>query len=278
MKKIIFTLIVLCLYITPVRAFELALTGSDTIEKTESYLLEISKFGEYTEFYGLTAKLNYDKEKLELLEITANNNFNLAYSAKTNKIVLYNAISIKEAGAIINLKFKNIGLKSDEKTNITITGINASDGAKDIKVNDVTKELTATKEGIVSNNNLSEIKINCQELDLSDGGINYEIVVSNDTEEISINAISNNKKAEVIGNDTYKLNEGSNEIKITVKDGEDEKTYTINVNREDSKSTLNEDDLFIKKKKFKWNNLYFIPVSIIILIPIIILIIKKKGK
>ena len=39
MKKIIFTLIVLCLYITPVRAFELALTGSDTIDKTVRLLV-----------------------------------------------------------------------------------------------------------------------------------------------------------------------------------------------------------------------------------------------
>ena len=278
MKKIIFTLIVLCLYTTPVRAFELALTGSDTIEKNGNYSIKISNFGDFTEFYGLTASLNYDKEKLELLEITAGNNFNLSYSAKTNKIVLYNATSIKDNVDIINMKFKNIGLKADEKTNITVTDINASDGKKDIKVNNITKTLTATKEGLVSNNNLSEIKINGQKLDISDGDINYDIVVSNDTEEITINAISSNKKAEVIGNDTYKLNEGSNEIKITVKDGEDEKTYTINVNREDSKSTLNEEDLFIKKKKFHWNNLYFIPIGLVLLIPIIILIIKKKGK
>ena len=277
MKKLIFTLIIICLFIAPVKAYELALTGSDTIEKNIDLTIDLKDLKTYDSFYGLTAKLNYNTEKLELLDISTDiKDFNLSYSAKSNKIVLYSPTGTKELIPIIKLKFKNIGLTKDEEGEVSITGINATDSNTDIKVDDIAKKIKATTVGTVSHNNLDVVKINGQSLELNDGELNYEIVVSNDTKEIEIKATSDNKKATVIGAGNYELSEGANEIKITVKDGDDEKTYTINVNREDSNSKIDEADLFIKSKKFKWNNLYFIPIGIIIVAGII-LIIKRKG-
>jgi len=276
MKKIIFTLIILCLSITPVSAYKLSLTGDNTIDKKVNITMDLTDLNTYDSFYGLTATLDYDNTKLELLEITGANDFNLTFSAKTKKIVLYNTIGTDRLISIINLKFKNINLAKDEETKISITNIIASDSNKDIKVDNIDKVIKATKEGTMSNTNLSNIKINGKSLDTSDNDINYEIVVSHDTKKIDINAHPDDGEATIIGNGSYELNEGNNEIKITVSNGEDVKTYTINVNREDSKSNIDEEDLFIKSKKFKWNNLYFIPIGVLLLI-IITLIIKKKG-
>ena len=276
MKKIF---ILICLFMLPVSvyAYELSLTGSDTIDKNEEYILNLTDLGDADGFYGFTANLNYDKTKLELLEIIGLNDLNLTYSAKTNKMLLYTTDAVKEKKELIKLKFKNIGLKNNEEVTITFDNINATDSLKDIKVDKVLKKVKATQEGTPSNTNLEIIKINGQNLELQDGELNYEIVVSNDTKKINIKAITGSDDATVNGNGDYELNEGSNEIKIEVKDKDgDTKTYTVNVNRESKDSNINEEDLFIKTKKFNW--LYISPVGIIILVLILLIIKKRKGK
>ena len=277
MKKIYFTLIIICMMITPVRAFEMSLTGDDTIIKSVDVTLKITNLNNYEKFYGLTGTLDYDNTKLELLEIKTINNFNISYSSKTKKIVLYSGTGTNELTDIIRIKFRNIGLNKDEKIKVSINNIVASDSKKDIKVKDASKTIMAVSDGVGEvDDNLSSIKINGKSLDVNDGELNYDIVVSNDTEKIDINAIASNKNAKVTGNGSYDLAEGNNEIKITVNDGESDKTYTINVNRENKYSNIDEEDLFIKSKKFKWNNLYFIPIGIVLIIGTI-LIIKRKG-
>ena len=277
MKKIYFTLIMLCLFITPVRAFEMSLTGDDTIVKSVDVTLKINNLKDYEKFYGLTASLEYDNTKLELLEIKTINNFNISYSAKTKKIVLYSGSGTNELADIIRISFRNTGLKKDEKTKISINNITASNSKKDVKVKDTSKMIMAVSDGIGEvDDNLSSVTINGKPLDINDGELNYEIIVGNDTDKIDLNAVASNKNAIVTGNGSYDLVEGNNEIKITVNDGESDKTYTINVNRENKDSDIDDEDLFIKKKSFKWNNLYFIPIGIVLIIGTI-LIIKRKG-
>ena len=277
MKKIYFALIIICLMITPVRAFEMSLTGDDTIIKSVNVTLKISNLNNYEKFYGLTGTLDYDNTKLELVEIKTIDNFNVSYSSKTKKIVLYSGTGTNELTDIIRIKFRNIGLKKDEKIKVSISNIVASDSKKDVKVRDVSKMFMAVSEGVGEvDDSLSSIKINGKSLDISDDELTYEIIVSNDTEKIDLNAVASNKNAKVTGNGSYDLNVGNNEIKVTVNDGDNDKTYTINVNRENTYSNIDEEDLFIKSKKFKWNNLYFIPIGIVLVIGII-LIIKRKG-
>lgn len=279
MKKVFYIFILMCLFITPVSvyAYKLSLTGSDNIDKTEEYTLSLDDLEESKGFYGFTASLNYDKTKLELLDIVGLNDLNLSYSAKTNKILLYTATGVKNKTDLIKLKFKNIGLTSAEEATFTFDNINATDSLKDIKVDSVSKKIKATSAGVKSDTNLEQIKINGQNLDLENGQLNYEIVVSHDTKKIDIKALAENSEATVSGDGTYELNEGSNEIKIEVTDKAGEtKTYTVNVNRENANAKINEDDLFIKSKKF--NYLYLIPIGILVICGLIVLVIKRKGK
>ncbi len=279
MKKVYFTLIIMCLFITPVRAFEMSLAGGGTIDKQIDISLKITNLNKYDKFYGLTATLNYDETKLELLGIKSIDKFNISYSSKSKKIVLYSNVGTSDLVDIILLKFRNIGLNKDEKTKISISNITASDSKRDIEGKNTSWEVKASSNESPSsgNDSLSEIKINGKSLDTSDGELNYEIIVSNDTEKIDVNAIASSKEAVVNGNGTYELKEGNNEINITVGDGNNNKTYTINVNRENIYSNIDEDNLFIKSKKIKWNNLYFIPIGVILII-IVALIIRRKGK
>lgn len=280
MKRLFNILIVMCLFILPVRlvlAYELSLTGSDNIEKSLELKLDLTNLDEH-DFYGLTAKLEFDNTKLELLEITAPDDLSVTYSAKSNKVLLYTVNGIKDKKTIANLKFKNIGLKENEEVTIKLTNINATDSLKDIKVVDISKKLKATARGSKSNTNLAEMTINGQKLELTEGELNYEIVVSNDTKEIDIRALPVDGEAIVNGDGVHELDEGVNEIKIQIKDKDgDIKTYTVNVNREDKDAIIDEDDLFIKSKKFKWNNLFFIPIGIVLLGIIALIIKKRKG-
>ena len=277
MKKIIFTLIIFCLSITSVRAYQMALTGDDTLDSSLNISLDITDLAEYDSFYGLTASLNYDKDKLELLSITGNKDFNLTYSAKTNKIVLYSATGTKEKISIINFKFKNIGLMANEESELKLENITATDSNKDIKVDNLSKIIKATSNGNPSDNYLTDIKINGKSLNLDKNELNYDIVVSHDTQKINVKAFSNNENT-IVGDGIYELAEGNNEIKITVKDkNNEEKTYIVNVTRENSDAFISDEDLFIKTEKFKWNNLYFIPIGLLILISLILIIKKKKG-
>lgn len=284
MKSRIYFVIILTLFILPVRvikAYELALAGSDTIDKNITIDLELTDLKEYDGFYGMTATLKYDDDKLELTEIAAENDFNLTYGAAHKKIVLYSPVGTKKKEAIITFKFKNINLSKNEETTITVEDIKATDSQKDITVEDISKKIIASSKGNneKSTNYLTTIKINGKELELKEDELNYDVIVSNDTDKINVTAKSKNRKNTISGTGKYKLTEGNNEIKIDVtsKDGET-RTYTINVNKEDSEFDQNSEDLFLKSgEKYGWNNLYFIPITIILLIISILIIKKRKG-
>lgn len=285
MKNKIYFLIILILFIVPVRlvkAYELTLTGTDTIDKNITIKLELTDLKEYDGFYGMTATLSYDDQKLELTNITGENNFELTYGAAHKKIVLYSPTGTKDKNAIMSFQFKNIALAKDEETTISVEDIVATDSKKDITVENINKKIIASSNGNneKSDNYLTSIKINGKSLELKEDELNYDILVSNDTDEIKIKAKSKNRKNTITGNGKHELTEGSNEIKIDVtdKDGET-RTYTINVNREDSEFDQKSDELFLKSgERYGWNNLYFIPIAIILMITIILIIKKGKGR
>ena len=278
MKKLFYIFTLIGLFILPVsrvKAYKLSLTGSDKIDSSAEYVLTLTDIEDAKGFYGFVADLDYDDKKLELLSIEATDNLNLTYSAVSKKMLIYIVTGIDSKQDLIKLKFKNIGLQTDEEVTVAFDNILATDSEKDIEVDKTSIKIKATKEGTKTNNNLETIKINGKPLDLSDGEIHYEIVVSNDTKKIDVKALAEDSEATVLGNGKYELTEGTNEIKIEVKDKDgDIKTYTIDVNRESKDAKINDEDLFIKGKTF--NFLYLIPVGVILL-GIIVLIIKRKG-
>ncbi len=150
MKDKLYFAIILILFIIPVRfakAYELALTGNDTIDKNITIDLELTDLKEYDGFYGMTASLNYDDDKLELTDINAENDFNLTYGAANKKIVLYSPVGTKDKVVIMTIKFKNINLSKDEETMIIIDDIKATDSKKDIDVESISKKITASIKG-----------------------------------------------------------------------------------------------------------------------------------
>lgn len=256
MKRIIFSIwIIICmvLFFANVDAANLNvnLLGEATIQNETTIYVQV---GDLTDFStkngglcGLVAKLSYDETKLEVKSIKALQKFTLVQG---DNIVIYKSTGVSSGTKVLEITLKNKALKDDEKTTISLTGIVASDGEKDISAKDVTKTLAY---GIKESNKIEDKKEeNSNVEDLKESGNNYltnitlstgnltfnkniqtyNISVDNDVNSIEINAVTEDAKSTLLGRGTYSLSVGNNKIELTVKaeDGT-ERTYTINVTR-----------------------------------------------
>ncbi len=100
-----------------------------------------------------------------------------------------------------------------------------------------TKNVTVRK--ISTNNNLSSLKVgNVSVPDFSASKLSYTVTV--DSESINISAVAEDPNASISGTGNKTLKYGSNkfEIKVTAENGS-VKTYTLNVNRKDTRDTDN---------------------------------------
>lgn len=253
---------------------------------------------------GLVATLEYDKEKLELLSAEASNGFDLT-SGKN--LVLYKETGVKDSSNILNLKFKNKNLENSESTTVSLVNLTATDGDKDIKLNDVKKIITfannnsnnnnnssnrnnnnntskgnnaskpnnSKKEEKSTNNYLELITISSGSISFSKDKLIYDVVVKNNVKNILISAKTEDEKAKVEGDGRFNLNIGNNTIKInvTAEDGT-QRTYTLNIYRE-YETKIEKDNIADKNN----NIIKYIGISLGVLVVIIASVtIYKKVK
>lgn len=253
---------------------------------------------------GLVATLEYDKEKLELLSAEASNGFDLT-SGKN--LVLYKETGVKDSSNILNLKFKNKNLENSESTTVSLVNLTATDGDKDIKLNDVKKIITfannnsnnnnnssnrnnnnntskgnnaskpnnSKKEEKSTNNYLELITISSGSISFSKDKLIYDVVVKNNVKNILISAKTEDEKAIVEGDGRFNLNIGNNTIKInvTAEDGT-QRTYTLNIYRE-YETKIEKDNIADKNN----NIIKYIGISLGVLVVIVASVtIYKKVK
>lgn len=91
-----------------------------------------------------------------------------------------------------------------------------------------------------SNNNLSSLTIDHGTLDFNKTKTSYDVEVESDIEKVTINATPESSKAKISGHGLVTLKYGKNkvEVKVTAENG-DVKTYTLNINRLDSRDSNN---------------------------------------
>lgn len=251
---------------------------------------------------GLVATLEYDKEKLELLSAEASNGFDLT-SGKN--LVLYKETGVKDSSNILTLKFKNKNLENSESTTVSLVNLTATDGDKDIKLNDVKKIITfannnsnnnssnrnnnnntskgnnaskpnnSKKEEKSTNNYLELITISSGSISFSKDKLIYDVVVKNNVKNILISAKTEDEKAKVEGDGRFNLNIGNNTIKInvTAEDGT-QRTYTLNIYRE-YETKIEKDNIADKNN----NIIKYIGISLGVLVVIVASVtIYKKVK
>ena len=320
MKKILFSLTILLstlLFATNVNAssFNANIVGNDTFESEITLYIQVNNLvdfnGACSGLCGLVGNLNYDTNKIELTSINALESFDLT-QGKT--LVLYKSTGVASGTKILSMKFKNKSLTKDETTTITFSNVVASDGDKDINTSDASKTIKfIVKENENTNNNNNQTNNNTinkkpssntnnkkeetkksdnnylSSITLSDGNITfdkdvltYDVIVDYETTSIEIKANVEDDKATITGDGKHTLNVGSNVIKITIKaEDESERTYTLNINREEKDIVVDTDNEVIEDDAIEKENNYVMPVviiSVILVIGLICFVIWKNKK
>ena len=299
-------------------SFNTNIVGNDTFENEITLYIQVNNLvdfnGACNGLCGLVGNLSYDTEKLELTSISALEDFDLTQG---NTLVLYKSTGVASGTKILSMNFKNKSLAKDETTTITFSNVVASDGDKDINTSDTSKTIkfivketennnNQTNNNTSNNNSNTNNKPNTNttnkkeetkksnnnylsSITLSNGTINfdkdtltYDVVVGYETTTIEIEAKVEDNKATITGNGTHNLNVGSNVIKLTIKaEDESERTYTLNINREEKEIIVEEDNEIVEDEIIEKENNYVIPIVIISLILIVgivgFVVWKKKN-
>lgn len=285
MKKMLSFILLFFISISYVNAdeFNLAFEGEDSVNKTVVVDLVINDITETDSlFYGVTGTLEYDDENLELISIKGKNNFNLTYNEKNKKLILYHLRGVNEKTVILSMEFKNKNNLSEGNTSISLKNAKVSDLKKDIEIYDISKTINyeGNSDNTNSNTYLLEIVINGKKLNIEKDKINYNILVSNDTNKITVGAILEDENGKVSGTGDYDLVVGNNEIELVVTNGDDKRVYTVNIGRETADSDNQSDELFIKSEIKEettiWN--YIGPGIFVAAIYLCFVLFKKKRK
>ena len=320
MRKILFSITLLLttlLFSQNVNAssFNTNIVGNDTFENEITLYIQVNNLvdfnGACNGLCGLVGNLSYDTNKIELTSISALESFDLT-QGKT--LVLYKSTGVASGTKILSMKFKNKSLTKDETTTITFSNVVASDGDKDINTSDASKTIKfIVKENENTNNNNNQTNNNTinkkpssntnnkkeetkksdnnylSSITLSDGNITfdkdvltYDVIVDYETTSIEIKANVEDDKATITGDGKHTLNVGSNVIKITIKaEDESERTYTLNINREEKDIVVDTDNEVIEDDAIEKENNYVMPVviiSVILVIGLICFVIWKNKK
>ena len=156
MKKILYLLVTIFTFLllknnVYASSFSINLDGDATFSDEISIDIKVNNLSGFSNgFYGLDATLSYDKDKIELKEITKPSSYELTY----DKTVSDRFVVLTDSGAangttLATLVFKNKGLSSGESTTISLTNIIGSDGDNDVSISTdpsktVTKDETST--------------------------------------------------------------------------------------------------------------------------------------
>lgn len=225
-----------------------SITGNDSASPGDTlrYAIEISSDDEEEIINAFKAGVSFDSNILTFTAIEPSTGWTGTTDGGNSgkEVEFKNSSGVNGKVVVANLVFK---VKNDAKaTSATISlvapkySIKSEDGVTTSK--DFTTLNNKTLNVKSSDNTLSELKINDKKVEnFSPTVYEYKIDVESTVASAKINATTNSGKATLkkdYGNRTVSLNYGSNTFKIVViSESNVERTYTITINREDTRST-----------------------------------------
>lgn len=131
--------------------------------------------------------------------------------------------------------------KAKKTGNTQVSLKNAKLSSRDAKVaTTVSSKTISITNPPSSNNNLSSLSVSNGNINFNKNNTNYSVSVESNVTNITISATSEDSGASISGTGNKNLNYGNNKFDITVTAPSGvKKTYTINVNRKDSRSGNN---------------------------------------
>lgn len=223
----------------------LSITGEDSISpgSTISYNIEIAS-NDATIITGFTSPITYDSSVLTLTKME----LGTGWTGETKSVPTGNTITFNsEAGVtgntvVATMVFKVNSSATSNTAYITLSGatFNYKDGEGSAmkSLSPVTKNLKVKS----SDNSLTGIKINGKSIEeFSSDILEYNVNVESSVETVKIQATTHSSKATFkagFGNREVPINYGGNVVTIVVvSESGLEKTYTLNIAREDTRST-----------------------------------------
>lgn len=178
--------------------------------------------------------VTYDQSCLQYQSISGHNGWTASMNTGNNKIAIadYSLSNGVANASVASISFKAL---KDCQTTVSMSGASASDTAGNISVGFSGKSINIYTPS--NNNNLSSLSISPGSINFN-GGTAYSTSVGADVTSVTVSAAAQDSKAKISGTGPRNLNYGSNDINVTVtaEDGS-KKTYTINVNRKDDRSS-----------------------------------------
>lgn len=125
------------------KSYSVSITGSDTFEEEITLTIKVSNLVDFNGpcegLCGMTAILNYDSSKLELVSLNKLNDFGVTHNKDDNSLVFERDMGVASGSGVATIIFKNKGLAKDESAVVSLTNIVATDGSEDITTNNASK-------------------------------------------------------------------------------------------------------------------------------------------
>lgn len=244
-NKISFLILSFFLFLCPlvVNATGTATTGfsgnsSVYVGNTIDITLYVGSVSGTTNNGGLAAfggNLSYPSNLLELVSTSSLAPFNV--ELVNNKFGGFGANTITGYSNIMKLTFR---AKATGSATISYTGSSQPDAsASPVTISGCSKTVTIANPPS-SNNNLSSLSVSSGSLNFNKNTTSYTVNVDTNVTSVNISASAEDSSASITGTGTKNLNYGNNTFSITVTaPSGDKKTYTVTVNRKDSRSSNN---------------------------------------
>lgn len=234
-KKFFFIILSFFLFPFTVSAASASLSasgGTVVVGKQVTVNLNLNSVDDGNALQAVGGYLEFDSNYLELNSCTAS----LNYNSGNKKFAYFDQTGNgKNSGNIGSCTFttKTIGSTS-VRFNIT----SAATSISEIGANKPSASVNI-KEPPSNNNNLSSLSINPGSISFN-GGTSYSASVGANVTSVNVSASAQDPKAKISGTGPHNLSYGANDIKVTctAEDGS-KKTYSINVNRKDDRSSNN---------------------------------------
>lgn len=247
MKKVVInkiTLLLISFFILPLASFAsgsvgTSISGDGTYKPGDTVTLHINvgtvqNTAGDGKVYAFQGTINYDSGCLQLQSINSTNGWSKTGNGATFIVGDYGLSNGIQNSSVATVKFVAL---NDCQTTVSLKNTAASDTKGDISVGGSSKSIRIYTPS--SNNNLASLSVNPGGINFN-GGTSYSTQVGASVTSVTVSASAQDPKAKISGATTHNLNYGANDIKVTVtaEDGS-KKTYSINVNRKDDRSTNN---------------------------------------
>ncbi len=182
-------------------------------------------------------RISYDDNYLSLVSCASNSSLTYNGNLSNNKIsfVDFSSAGIS-SGAIGSCTFST---KAVGSTTVSISGTEATNSTVNVSASVSNASITITNPPS-GNNNLKSLSVDKGSISFNAATTSYSVNVGSDVTSVNVSAAAEDANAKVSGTGSKSLDYGKNTVNVVVTaENGDKKTYTITVNREDTRSSNN---------------------------------------